>query len=97
VRKLYLQGLHLLCRSCAGLTYASQRQRPQERRLARIAAIRARLGPNIRGIPTCPPGMGRAEYLRLQAQLENVLWRFLEDAGEDLARVGAHARKLSKS
>jgi hypothetical protein len=97
VRKLYLQGMHLVCRSCAGLKYASQRQRPQERRLARIEAIRARLGPNIRGVPSWPPGMGRAEYLRLHAQLDNVFLRFLEEAGEELARLEAHARKLSKS
>lgn len=96
VRKLYLQGMHLLCRSCVGFKYLSQRQRPQERRSARIAAIRAKLGPNIGGIPTCPRGMGRAEYFRLRAQLEKVLWQvLLEDVPDDLARSEAHLKRLS--
>jgi hypothetical protein len=88
-RKLYLQGMHLLCRRCAGLKYVSQRLGPQERRLVRIEAIRAKLGPDFHGVPSRPPGMGRAEYLRLRAQLAKVQERFFDDLELALARLEA--------
>ncbi|HLX18881.1 MAG TPA: hypothetical protein VKR23_01905 [Gaiellaceae bacterium] len=53
-----------LCRKCAGVSYVSQRETPLERKLARIAKLRLRLGSttSFRELPPRPAGMHSVTY-----------------------------------
>ena len=56
--KLYLEGPSLCCRTCADLTYASQRERELDRAIRRSAKIKRRIGGHgalLEPFPDAPP------------------------------------------
>lgn len=69
-RKLY-GGSQFYCRKCHGLSYQSQRARPEDHLLDRAQALRLRLGGSanmMEQFPARPRGMHRRTYERLRAE-----------------------------
>jgi hypothetical protein len=92
--KLYLQvGDRWACRTCADARYRSQRQRAQERCLARARKLRERLGgplAHIEPLPVKPPNMHWDTYDRRLREI-----RARESVGI-MMLVGAADRDLDR-
>jgi hypothetical protein len=87
---LYIIGVDLACRHCAGLAYQSQNENKWRRAIRRANKIRLRLGDegnNFLSIPPRPKGMHHTTYYRLTEEFykaEEESWGFLEKLAKKL-------------
>ena len=94
---LYVQGSRLLCRICARVAYASQRERRRERLWRAARKLRARLGEassHVDPIPDRPYGMWQRTYDRLVERVEALEAAALDTANMELRKLTARRRWL---
>jgi hypothetical protein len=92
---LYVRGGRLLCRVCARIAYASQRERRRERLWRAARKLRARLGEgssHLDPIPERPYGMWQRTYDRLVERVGAIEAAALDTANVELRKLIARRR-----
>ena len=101
MRRLFIvwASKRLLCRSCAGLTYVSQRQPPYTRKFARLEAARKRLGADV-GLryppPPKPKGMHWSTYERLRRELVEAESDYYDEVALRVTAARTSLKKLEQ-
>ena len=93
---LHLRGGRFTCRSCAGLTYASRRERERDRHLRAANRLRRRLGGEedaLNALPPRPRGMWRRTYERIADEIARREDVAMEELAGWIMKVGGDRRR----